>query len=297
MAENQPCTRNPDRTLGESSTAGEIRARLHGQLVVIAPGPLGFELGLDDDGLRVVSVSPGSKAQSCGVEPGSYLVTLNGVVIQPTTTLSQFAAARSAQRGPSTIVFSLGRGSGGASGGGGHDGGDSGGGGGGAPDAVTAPSVLLPPDVSAVAAGESGSGAGVEPVPGPCQAKISKATGNAEHSSGCGCKKSKCLKKYCECFAAAVFCGDKCKCLHCENYEGSVALMQQKAKKKDGRKFSHAAGSSSANGASAMMRAPPAPPSASIVSEMEAPEIAAPVPVLNAQSDRLMPTEPDHDNR
>ena len=74
-----------------------------------------------------------------------------------------------------------------------------------------------------------------------------------------------------------------------------MALMQRKAKMKDGRKITHAAGSSSATAASAMMRAPPAPPAASIVSKMDAPELAAPVPGLDAHSDGLAPMELDHD--
>ncbi|XP_057799544.1 protein tesmin/TSO1-like CXC 6 [Salvia miltiorrhiza] len=41
-----------------------------------------------------------------------------------------------------------------------------------------------------------------------------------EHSRGCNCKRTGCLKKYCECFQANIPCSDKCKCIDCKNFEG-----------------------------------------------------------------------------
>lgn len=35
----------------------------------------------------------------------------------------------------------------------------------------------------------------------------------------CNCKKSNCLKKYCECFNSGVKCTSSCKCEECKNCE------------------------------------------------------------------------------
>jgi hypothetical protein len=39
------------------------------------------------------------------------------------------------------------------------------------------------------------------------------------HMNGCHCKKSSCLKKYCECFSGMVACSERCRCLDCRNSE------------------------------------------------------------------------------
>ncbi|MCO5587522.1 hypothetical protein L7F22_041472 [Adiantum nelumboides] len=50
--------------------------------------------------------------------------------------------------------------------------------------------------------------------------KTSESTPPARHKKGCSCKKSKCLKKHCECYQAGVGCSESCRCEGCQNMYG-----------------------------------------------------------------------------
>ncbi|CAA2956477.1 Hypothetical predicted protein [Olea europaea subsp. europaea] len=53
---------------------------------------------------------------------------------------------------------------------------------------------------------------------GENETPLSKSSGR--HKRGCNCKKSMCLKKYCECYQAKVGCSDGCRCEGCKNVYG-----------------------------------------------------------------------------
>merc|ERR1712054_113740 len=55
-------------------------------------------------------------------------------------------------------------------------------------------------------------------------------------SRKCSCKKSKCLKLYCECFAAGVLCDPGCKCTECHNTADNVAARRKAVAYKLARK-------------------------------------------------------------
>uniref|UniRef100_A0A6S8DAU9 CRC domain-containing protein n=1 Tax=Aureoumbra lagunensis TaxID=44058 RepID=A0A6S8DAU9_9STRA len=68
------------------------------------------------------------------------------------------------------------------------------------------------------------------PTGGSESSTCNKRKSHAKQRDGCNCKKSKCLKKYCECYEADGHCDEKCKCINCKNYPGSAELYAARTK-------------------------------------------------------------------
>lgn len=68
-----------------------------------------------------------------------------------------------------------------------------------------------------IAAGRGSAGTLI--IPGGSLAAGAIDGSSIRHTKGCNCKKSGCLKKYCECFQAGITCSEMCKCMDCKNFE------------------------------------------------------------------------------
>lgn len=47
--------------------------------------------------------------------------------------------------------------------------------------------------------------------------QIAAALRDEIENTGCTCKKTRCLKLYCQCFGVKIYCGPHCRCFHCAN--------------------------------------------------------------------------------
>lgn len=57
--------------------------------------------------------------------------------------------------------------------------------------------------------------------------KVSSRRGTRRHAQGCKCSKSRCQKRYCECFHAGVQCTSACQCQNCCNGRESFGELPE----------------------------------------------------------------------
>ena len=78
--------------------------------------------------------------------------------------------------------------------------------------------------------------------------KIVNLSSAQVYAKGCKCKKTECVKNYCECFAAGVKCTNLCKCCECHNFDETVQIkdfeglhdQSSRKKKKSDKNFQEA---------------------------------------------------------
>lgn len=114
--------------------------------------------------------------------------------------------------------------------------------------ATTAPKAYsyTPPAYASARGASSGSGSLPLCLPHtPPHTPPPTLTSSRVNKFGCKCKRSFCLKKYCECFQNATHCGLNCKCTNCKNFPdpnlptagaSSAATVQMSTSRSDPRK-------------------------------------------------------------
>ena len=58
-------------------------------------------------------------------------------------------------------------------------------------------------------------------------ATTNATTATAVNMYGCKCRRTACLKKYCECFQNATYCGVNCQCVSCQNTSHAGVVVHQ----------------------------------------------------------------------